>query len=320
MKKRCLCLLMLFITLMTLPGLGEEARYSARANREFHIRVSPDDNARRVQNVQPKTTLEVLEWGEEWSEVRLGRMKGFARTRWLSLLRSLDPMRFPVPGSPIPKGLARVIKPVFVTVEGYSGNNLNAGDVIAVREWDGKQAQIDMLRDQSTLPASVVAFQPFTPWDKAEKGEVIGAFTTYYNQSTGGRLAGNRQKNIELAVSRVNGKVVGAGDRFSFNAQCAPYMKSNGYQMAPNISNDGVGYGGGVCQLSTTLYLAALGLPMMVEGWSLHRERGVNYAPQGFDAAVGSYSDLVLRNLLPYAIRIEALPQAGALTVLVYRN
>ena len=89
--------------------------------------------------------------------------------------------------------------------------------------------------------------------------------------------------------------------------------------MAPNISSDGKGYGGGVCQLSTTLYNAALGLPLRIDRWKVHRERGVDYIPQYFDAAVGSYSDLAFTNLLPYAISLEVLTQNGALTVLIRR-
>lgn len=89
--------------------------------------------------------------------------------------------------------------------------------------------------------------------------------------------------------------------------------------MAPNISSDGKGYGGGVCQLSTTLYNAALGLPFRIDEWRVHRERGVAYVPQYFDAAVGSYSDLAFTNLLPYAISLEVLTQNGALTVLIRR-
>ena len=311
---------MLSICLMSGMALGEEAQYMARANREFHIRDRPDDGARRVRNVQPKTSLEVMGWGEEWCEVRLAGTRGYARTRWLSQLRSLDPMRFPVPGYPAQTGFIRVTKPASISVPGYKGNQLAPGDLIAARGWDGKRVQIDMMRDQSMLHAAAFEYQAFVPWAEAEPGELVGGFTTFYHASTGGRLAASRQKNIELAAGRVNGALVPAGGTFSFNALCGPYLKSKGYALAPNISEDGVGYGGGVCQVSTTLFLAALGLPVEVMDWSLHRQAGVNYASLGFDAAVGTYSDLVLRNLLPYDLRIQVRPQNGVLSVLLLRN
>ena len=319
MKKRCLCLLMLLFLACALPALGEEAKYSARANREFHLRQAPDDGARRLKNMQPKAALEVLEYGEEWSQVSLGGTVGYARNRWLSQLRSLDPQRFSVPGYERQTGIATVEKPAFITVEGYGGSRLMAQDSIAIKAWDGTRAVINIMRGESFLPAGAVRYEAFVPWEEAGPGDMIGGFTTYYNETTGGRLAANRRHNIELAAARINGAVLRQSEDFSFNARCGPYRKFNGYAMAPNISEEGKGYGGGVCQVSTTLYLAALGLPVRVVDWSLHRESGVDYAPQGFDAAVGSYSDLVIKSLLPYDIRLAVRAQTEALTVLIYR-
>ena len=88
-------------------------------------------------------------------------------------------------------------------------------------------------------------------------------------------------------------------ETFSFNALCAPYRHSNGYELAPNVSTDGFGYGGGVCQVTTTLYNAALTLPLQIEEWALHSKQGAVYVPQFFDAAVGNYSDFTFVNLLP---------------------
>lgn len=89
--------------------------------------------------------------------------------------------------------------------------------------------------------------------------------------------------------------------------------------MAPNISSDGEGYGGGVCQVSTTMYNALLSLPLRITKWAIHRDIGVPYIPVGFDSAVGSYTDLSFINTLPYPIRIEAVPQNGVLSVFIYR-
>ncbi len=108
-------------------------------------------------------------------------------------------------------------------------------------------------------------------------------------------------------------------ETFSFNALCAPYRHSNGYELAPNVSTDGFGYGGGVCQVTTTLYNAALMLPLQIEEWALHSKQGAVYVPQFFDAAVGSYSDFTFVNLLPYGVQIHASAQSGVLTVLFCR-
>ena len=117
----------------------------------------------------------------------------------------------------------------------------------------------------------------------------------------------------------MDGTIVPSLASFSFNAICAPYSQHNGYQYGPNISEKGFGYGGGVCQVSTTLYNATLALPLQVEEAAVHRKSGVQYIPRGFDAAVGTYTDLRFTNLLPYAIRLTADAQGGAVTVLIYR-
>ena len=108
-------------------------------------------------------------------------------------------------------------------------------------------------------------------------------------------------------------------ETFSFNALCAPYRHSNGYELAPNVSTDGFGYGGGVCQVTTTLYNAALTLPLQIAEWALHSKQGAVYVPQFFDAAVGNYSDFTFVNLLPYGVQIHASAQNGVLTVLFCR-
>ena len=71
--------------------------------------------------------------------------------------------------------------------------------------------------------------------------------------------------------------------------------------------------------MTTTLYNALLSLPLQIERWTVHRKIGVQYVPQFFDAAVGSYSDLVFTNTLPYPIAISAQPQNGVVTVLLLR-
>ncbi|NLW20640.1 MAG: VanW family protein [Clostridiales bacterium] len=177
-----------------------------------------------------------------------------------------------------------------------------------------------MHRDMAALPVQEAGFTPFVPWQEAQEGDLLYAFTTYYNEETGGRLAANRAFNIEKAAGLLENLVVPRDGAFSFNQVCAPYLKSKGYQLAPIIGGNGKGYGGGVCQLSTTLYNAALGLPLRIDKWEVHRKRGVEYVPQYFDAAVGDYSDLAFTNLLPYPLRLSVLPQEGALTVLFYRE
>lgn len=318
------CLLLLFT-----GALGESAPmtisatplYEAYANTEFHIRLAPEDSGRRLQEVGSGQRVSVYGYGGDWCYISCSGVVGYGKTKWLYRFRSLDPYHAVVPGAKIMEGIGRVTASSHIAVKGYGGNALLPGDLLAVSRAENGGISVPMMRSSASLPQDCLAYEPFVPWDQAGPGDMIGGFTTFFNESTGGKkLAANRRYNIELACQRVTGTVIAPGALFSYNALCGPSTKANGYRLAPNISSDGVGYGGGICQLCTTVYNAALALPLQILEWKLHRDAGVAYIPRGFDAAVGSYSDFTFKNTLPYPIRITALPQNGVLTVIIARE
>lgn len=319
MKKMVALALVLVFVLAALPALGQGARYTAVATVDFQLRAKPEEGARRMRLVAEDTKVMVLEAGEEWCKITVEYHTGYARTRWLAKFRALDPA-YEIPGALTQSGILTLKAPARVAVPGYGGNHLRPGDVVAVHEVKDDKALLHMHRDMAALPLQEAGFTPFVPWQEAQEGDLLYAFTTYYNEETGGRMAASRAFNIEKAAGLLEDLVVPKDGAFSFNQVCAPYLKSRGYQLAPIIGGSGTGYGGGVCQLSTTIYNAALGLPLRIDKWEVHRKRGVDYIPQHFDAAVGSYSDLAFTNLLPYPLRLSVLPQEGALTVLFYRG
>ena len=111
------------------------------------------------------------------------------------------------------------------------------------------------------------------------------------------------------------------GETFSFNAICGPYTKENGYRSAPILSGESeMGNGGGVCQVCSTLYNIFLRVPMVIEEMNWHSQGGVSYLPAGFDATVGTNSDLVVRNILPYTLRIEFESLDGVMTAFMFRD
>lgn len=139
---------------------------------------------------------------------------------------------------------------------------------------------------------------------------VIAAYTT----SLAHRSAGQIENAVSCAHS-LNDAVVRPGEVFSFNRRVGPWTADRGYHRAP-VSYDGeitLAVGGGVCQLSTTLYGAALVAGMDI----VERHRHfwpVNYARPGLDAAVAFPSiDLQFRNPLPTPVRIRARRQGDRL-------
>ncbi|HWQ71049.1 MAG TPA: VanW family protein [Desulfitobacteriaceae bacterium] len=97
----------------------------------------------------------------------------------------------------------------------------------------------------------------------------------------------NRTENIRLAVQKLNGKLVKPGETFSFNDTVGPRSPADGYKIAPifvkgQIVND---FGGGICQVSSTLYNALLlaDLPIIERN---NHDLAVKYVPRGLDATV----------------------------------
>lgn len=319
-KRRGMALLAAALALCLAPlARGVEAVYLARVRTAFSLRQRPDDGARRVRPAKAGDALEVLEYGAEWSRVRLGEKEGYARTRFLWMFRLEDAARYPAPGAPERLGAARLTRAADLAVDGYRGNSLKPGDRVAVSRMEGGQAAVPMMRSFALLPPGAFELAEYVPWDQARPGDLVGGATTFYNRDTGGKLGANRRENIALASARVSAVVLEPGETFSFNAVAGPYRRSSGYKAAPSLGGDGTSDGGGVCQLSTTLLQAVLGVPARITEWELHQQAGVLYAPAGLDATVGHYSDFAFTNLLPYALRLEAQPQDGALSVWLYR-
>ncbi len=97
----------------------------------------------------------------------------------------------------------------------------------------------------------------------------------------------NRMNNIYLACKSVSGKELSPGEEFSFNKATGPRSKSRGYKDAPVILNGekSYGVGGGVCQVSTTIYMAVKNASLKITERHIHSEE-VAYAPNHTDATV----------------------------------
>ena len=118
--------------------------------------------------------------------------------------------------------------------------------------------------------------------------ELIGHGDSTYFHSIPGRVF-----NVNLAASRINGTLVAPGETFSFTKTLGDVSKFTGYQQAYIISGGKtiLGDGGGVCQVSTTLFRAVLNAGLPVEERSGHAYRVGYYeqnSPPGMDATVYS--------------------------------
>ena len=131
-----------------------------------------------------------------------------------------------------------------------------------------------------------------------------------------------RVHNVKLAAQKVNGIVLLPGQEFSFGANVEPVTFAGGYQAA-TIFIDGEtsqGVGGGICQISSTLYWAQLRAGILAtqrRGHSLP----VGYVPLGLDATYATGGiDYRFANTLDYPIYISAYTNGNVLTIELWSN
>jgi vancomycin resistance protein YoaR len=130
----------------------------------------------------------------------------------------------------------------------------------------------------------------------------IVTFSTFFDDSSL-----NRNHNISLAAKALDNLLLGKGKIFSFNELVGEASLSNGYREAPVIVNKELvmGPGGGICQVSSTIYNAALLSGMAIEERH-HHSIPVTYLPPGLDATIAyNYLDLRFRNNLPFHVLIH---------------
>ncbi|MCI8424508.1 MAG: VanW family protein [Adlercreutzia sp.] len=117
-----------------------------------------------------------------------------------------------------------------------------------------------------------------------------------------------RRENIRLGAEAIDGVVIQPGEEFSFNDVVGDTTSENGYQEAPVINNGEVaqGDGGGVCQVSTALYNAAVKADLEITERHPHSVPS-DYAPIGLDATIvyGTF-DLRIRNNTDHPVTIHA--------------
>ncbi len=171
-------------------------------------------------------------------------------------------------------------------------------------------------KDNKVIDVPVIEIQPEITAKELEKcTKKQATFSTSYEKSNE-----DRKNNISVAVAKLNGYRVEGGAEFSFNEVVGERTASNGFKEA-NIILDGKfvkGVGGGVCQVSTTLYNALLLSGVEITEAKKH-SLPISYVPLAFDAMVSwGFSDLKFRNPTNLPVFIEAVADGSNLIFNIY--
>ena len=144
---------------------------------------------------------------------------------------------------------------------------------------------------------------------------LIATYTSKYDISDK-----NRVTNLEIAANRCNNTVLYPGDEFSYNKALGHRTTANGYKMGNSFAGGKVvqTIGGGICQVSSTLYNAVLRAGLTITDRTAHGMY-VQYVPQSTDATVVDNAiDFKFRNDRKYPVKIVTTCENGVMTASIY--
>ncbi|MGN0168367.1 MAG: VanW family protein [Acetatifactor sp.] len=202
----------------------------------------------------------------------------------------------------------------FQVIEGQTGYMLDV------------ETSIDLINDYLTgdwnrqpceIALDVAAMEPKGSAEElAEVKDILGTFTTSYSTSGPSRSA-----NVENGCRLIDGITLYPGEEFSTYENVSPFSEKNGYYMAGSYLNGKVvdSLGGGICQVSTTLYNAVLKAELDVTERHNH-SMIVSYVDPSADAAIAESSgkDFRFVNNLDYPIYIEGYTKDKKITFNIY--
>lgn len=145
--------------------------------------------------------------------------------------------------------------------------------------------------------------------------DVLGTATTDYSSSAYGRAI-----NVENGCRKISGTLLQPGEYFSVTAAVTPFTPENGYELAGSYEENQVvsSYGGGICQVSTTLYNAVLKAELEVTARSNHT-MVVNYVDLSRDAAIAEGNmDMCFVNTKEDPVYIIGYCYGGCITFTIY--
>ena len=175
-------------------------------------------------------------------------------------------------------------------------------------QWDGGEASVDLVVTEE-IPKG-------NREDLAKVKDVLGTFTTSFSTS-----GPDRSANVSNGCKLINGTTLYPGEVFSTYEKVSPFSEENGYHMAGSYLNGQVvdSLGGGICQVSTTLYNAVLKAELQVEERHNH-SMIVSYVDPSMDAAIAESSgkDFRFSNSTDYPVYIEGIINGKSITFTVY--
>ena len=292
-------------------------------------------NKMKIADLKGKK-VDILYVGLIWFIVRRDNVIGYVRRQQIakSDIEAVDPVNTPPFNVQKHTYIAKTATTCHVRKsmtpskgDGDDGNNwviLNPGTELSIWKFYNGWAMVNYWREYGYIdPNELTDLIPVSPTDEELfPDSPIAAYTSYYKMvQTETNL--NRIHNIKTGCQYIS-QVLQPGERLDANKTMGPYRPGKGYKQAGVLTagTSKLGYGGGTCQVSSTLYNALIQLPdIEINHRRPHGGNGAAYLPIHCDAAVGNPElNLIFTNRYDFPIRIVGTSNDdGALLMRVYR-
>lgn len=280
--------------------------------------------------------IDILFVGLRWMIVRRDNVIGYVKREYVakSDIETVDPVNTPPFNVQKHTYIAKTATTCHVrksmvpsSGDGDDGNNwviLKPGTELSIWQFYKGWAMVNYMREYGYIdPNELTDLVPVSPTDEElYPDSPIAAYTSYYKM-TQSETNLNRIHNIKTGCGYITG-VLEPGQRFDANKIMGPYRPGRGYKEAGVLTNGStkLGYGGGTCQVSSTLYNVLIQLPNIeINHRRPHGGNGASYLPIHCDAAVGNPElNLIFTNRYDFPIRIVGTSNDdGALLMRIYR-
>ncbi len=341
MQKRLIPLMLLLTLLLGIAPMQAEAAnkpvvYKGKITTNYDgtttVYKTPLERAKdskasdRLGVLRPNQPIDVVDVLPNYLEINYGRGTGFVlRHRTMDIV-AVDPVNTPRYGTVVSQYYTTLDRETYVKAEPNDGSEtlitLQAGTRIAFMDIDNGWARLIFKRQYGFVNTlSLPDLQMTAPTEEAGTEDTpIAVYNSFYNIATNWENE-NRIHNLRVGVDRMD-RLMQPGDQLDFNATVGPFNPRSGYLHAPALYEGEIvqAYGGGSCQVSSTLYNAVLQLTgLTVTARAPHGANGAPYLPHGVDASSGDLN-FIFRNDYPFPVRISSHVQDGVLFIAIYKG
>ena len=318
--------------LPALPARAAEGLYLGEITRRFvesstNIYAEMDKNSKVLKNVDPGFKITITGIYPQWVSIDLNGREAYVLRKRIDVLSTIDPVNTPPYPTMECAYYTEVDRTVDVKMAKDPGSDtlstLTAGARISIVGMEDGWAKVIWCKSNNAMygyldSRELKEIYPVSRIpESAAPGEPISTFTSFYNNNP------DRIVNLAVTGSYISG-VVQPGERVDFNGHVAPFTAGRGYRLAPVLREEKTvsSYGGGSCQVSSTLWDTLVQLPGVTVLYRVaHGANGASYLPHGMDAASGTPTqNLIFRNDYPFPIRIEVSTHDLALFVIIYKE